>query len=300
CPGDMMATNPRWCQPVAKWRDYFRGWIHRPDPEAQMLASVMFDLRPIGGAAGLFTDIQTETLEAASKNSIFVAHMVSNSLKHTPPLGLIRGFATIRSGEHRNQIALKHSGVVPVADLGRVYALQGRLTAVNTRARLAAATEAGVISPTGGRDLMEAYDLIAETRLEHQARRVRAGGGPDNFPAPSDPSDFERSHLRDAFADRCPADGRGRMPGGRLRRPRHRPGAEGREQPGRHSLHRDHRAAVGACRLRGRDDAGQPGPAGCAGDHPPPLARGGRRGVRRGAGAHPAHPARRAAGGLRH
>lgn len=199
CPGDMMATNPRWCQPVAKWRDYFRGWIAKPDPEAQMLASVMFDLRPIGGTAGLFTDIQTETLAAASKNSIFVAHMVSNSLKHAPPLGLIRGFATIRSGEHRNHIDLKHSGVVPVTDLGRIYALQGRLTAVNTRARLAGAVEAGVISPTGGRDLMEAYDLIAETRLDHQAKRVRSGEPPDNFLAPSDLSDFERSHLRDAF-----------------------------------------------------------------------------------------------------
>lgn len=46
---------------------------------------------------------------------------------------------------------------------------------------------------------MEAYDLIAETRLEHQARRVRAGDAPDNFLSPSDLSDFERSHLRDAF-----------------------------------------------------------------------------------------------------
>ncbi len=42
-----------------------------------MLASVMFDLRPIGGDAALFDDLQDETLEAASKNSIFVAHMVA-------------------------------------------------------------------------------------------------------------------------------------------------------------------------------------------------------------------------------
>ena len=199
CPGDMMATNPRWCQPVRVWRDYFRGWIATPNPEAQMLASVMFDLRPIGGAAHLFGDLQSETLEAASRNSIFVAHMIGNSLKHTPPLGLIRGFATIRSGEHRNQIDMKHSGVVPVTDLARVYALQGRLTAVNTRARLEAAVEAGVISSSGGRDLIEAYDLIAETRLDHQAERVKAGEKPDNFLAPASLSDFERSHLRDAF-----------------------------------------------------------------------------------------------------
>ena len=199
CPGDMMATNPRWCQRVAKWRDYFRHWIATPDPEAQMLASVMFDLRPIGGAPKLFGELQAETLEAASKNSIFVAHMVSNSLKHTPPLGLLRGFATIRSGEHRNTIDMKHSGVVPVTDLARVYALQGRTTAVNTRARLVAAAEGGIISASGGRDLIAAYDLIAETRLSHQAAQIRAGRKPDNFLEPSELPDFERSHLRDAF-----------------------------------------------------------------------------------------------------
>ncbi len=199
CPGDMMATADRWRQPVRVWRDYFARWIATPSPEAQMLASVMFDLRPIGGTAALFSGLQTETLDAAAKNSIFVAHMIANSLKHQPPLGLIRSFATIRSGEHKDRIDLKHNGVVPVTDLGRVYALQGRIGAVNTRARLKAAEEAGIISSSGGHSLIDAYDLIAETRLDHQARRVKAGEKPDNFMAPNDLSDLERSHLRDAF-----------------------------------------------------------------------------------------------------
>jgi CBS domain-containing protein len=199
CPGEMMATNPRWCQPVRTWRRYFRGWIDTPVPEAQMLASVMFDLRPIGGTPSLFRDLQAETLEAAAKNSIFIAHMISNALKHQPSLGLLRGFAMIRSGEHKNHIDMKLNGVVPVADLARVYALIGRLTPVNTRARLLAAEAAGVISVSGARDLIEAYDLIARLRLENQAALVRAGRRPDNFLAPHDLSDFERSHLRDAF-----------------------------------------------------------------------------------------------------
>ncbi|MCB1348975.1 MAG: DUF294 nucleotidyltransferase-like domain-containing protein [Paracoccaceae bacterium] len=199
CPGEMMATNPRWCQPVSVWKGYFDGWIRKPDPEAQMLASVMFDLRPIGGDQSLFADLQQQTLETASKNSIFVAHMVANSLKHMPPLGLLRGLATIRSGEHKNALDMKHNGVVPVVDLGRVYALQGRLGAVNTRARLEAAEQAGVLSSAGAADLIDAYDLIAETRLQHQAELVKQGSAPDNFLAPADLSEFERSHLRDAF-----------------------------------------------------------------------------------------------------
>lgn len=200
CPGDMMATADRWRQPLNVWRKYFVGWISKPDPEAQMLASVMFDLRPIGGALNCFARLQNETLAAASHNSIFVAHMASNALKHHPPLGLLRGLATIRSGEHKHQIDMKHNGVVPVVDLGRLAALQGRLTPANTRARLRAAADGNAgISASGAADLLNAYDLIAEMRLDHQLRQIHAGQAPDNYLSPADLSDFERSHLRDAF-----------------------------------------------------------------------------------------------------
>ncbi len=199
CPGDMMATAPRWRQPLRVWRSYFARWIATPDPEAQMLASVMFDLRPIGGETALFSDLQADTLRAASANSIFVAHMVANSLKHQPPLGLLRGIALIRSGEHKDAIDMKMGGVVPIVDMGRIHALRLRLTQVNTRARLDAAADLGAISASGGHDLLDAYDLIAQTRLEHQAGLVRGGGRPDNFLVPGVLSDFERSHLRDAF-----------------------------------------------------------------------------------------------------
>ncbi|MBM7068718.1 DUF294 nucleotidyltransferase-like domain-containing protein [Actibacterium sp. 188UL27-1] len=199
CPGDMMATNPRWRQPVAVWQDYFKYWIANPSKEAQMLASVMFDLRAIGGDVSLFTGLQVETLKAAAANSIFTAHMATNALAHAPPLGLLKGLATIRSGEHRNTIDMKLNGVVPVVDLGRIYALQGELDVVNTRARLEAAMGQKIISRSGGRDLMDVYDLVAQTRLEHQATQIKLGKSPDNFLAPAQLSPFERSHLRDAF-----------------------------------------------------------------------------------------------------
>ena len=199
CPGDMMATNPRWCQPLSVWRDYFRGWIAKPDPEAQMLASVMFDLRPISGDQQLVDVLHEDTLAQAAENSIFTAHMISNSLKHHPPLGLLRGLATIRSGDHRNQLDLKHNGVVPIVDLGRIYALQGQLRPVNTRARLRASISAGILSHSGGADLLDAYDLIATIRLEHQMTEIKDGQPPSNYLDPSELSDLERSHVRDAF-----------------------------------------------------------------------------------------------------
>lgn len=199
CPGDMMATNPLWQQPLSVWKDYFKGWIASPSKEAQMLASVMFDLRPIGGDESLFDDLHAQTLNAAAGNSIFTAHMATNALTHATPLGLLRGLTTIRAGEHRNTIDTKLNGVIPVVDLGRMYALQGQLPALNTRARLEAALSAGIISESGGSDLIDAYDFVAQTRLEHQANLIKQGRAPDNFLPPATLSGFERSHLRDAF-----------------------------------------------------------------------------------------------------
>ena len=199
CPGEMMATTLRWRQPLRVWKSYFEKWISNPSTEAQMLASVMFDLRPIGGDPALLTALLDETLPAAKSNSIFVAQMIANSLKHAPPLGLLRGLATIRSGEHKNTLDLKHNGVVPVVDLGRVYALLGQMRVVNTGARLMAAADASLISPAGAKDLRDAYDMIAETRLLHQAAQIDRGEAPDNFMSPGQLSDLERSHLRDAF-----------------------------------------------------------------------------------------------------
>ncbi|WP_316860489.1 DUF294 nucleotidyltransferase-like domain-containing protein [uncultured Cohaesibacter sp.] len=199
CPGDMMATNPRWCQPVSVWRSYFSNWIEKPDPMAQMLASVMFDLRPIVGDKSLFAGLYQETLDKTKKNSIFRAHMISNSLTHTPPLSFFRGFALIKKGEHKDTVDLKLNGVVPIVDLARAYALQGAIIAANTRERLLQAKEQGTISSSGAQDLIDAYDLITTIRLEHQAKQIRDGHKPDNFMAPGTLSELERNHLKDAF-----------------------------------------------------------------------------------------------------
>jgi CBS domain-containing protein len=196
----MMATTPRWRVKGSQWRRYFQRWISEPDPMAQMLSSVMFDLRPIWGSVELFSGLQRETLEAARKNSIFRAHMIANSLKHVPPLSLFQSFALIRSGEHRNTLDLKLNGVVPIVDLARVYALNGAIEVVNTRERLFAAREAGVLSESASADLVDCYDLISRIRLEHQARQVRDGKRPDNFLPPSVLSAMERKHLKDAFS----------------------------------------------------------------------------------------------------
>ncbi|MGA8008162.1 MAG: DUF294 nucleotidyltransferase-like domain-containing protein [Thiomonas sp.] len=199
CPGEMMAVTPRWRQPLGVWRSYFRQWIDQPDPRAQMLASVMFDLRAIDGSAALLDALQEDTLVRARASTIFQAHMASNALTHRPPLNWFGGLHPAWRGAHAGRLDLKHAGVVPIVDLARLYALQVGAAAVNTVERLAAATQGSSISQEGLRDLTEALDVISRVRLRHQAQQVRAGGKPDNWLIPRELAALERAHLRDAL-----------------------------------------------------------------------------------------------------
>ncbi len=146
CPGEMMAMTAKWRQPLTRWKRYFASWIEQPEPEAQMLASVMFDLRPIRGETRLIDALQAFTFEKAKANSLFVAHIVGNALTRTPPLGLLGKFVLNRGGEHGHQIDLKMQGVVPIIDIARVYALKAGEPLANTRDRLIAAHQTSIIS----------------------------------------------------------------------------------------------------------------------------------------------------------
>jgi CBS domain-containing protein len=199
CPGEMMAMTATWRQPLARWREYFHTWIERPEPKALMLTCVFFDQRFVHGARELLDTLRAEVLQRTPGQRIFLAHMVGNALTHQPPLGWLGGIHTIRHGEHEGTIDLKHSGIVPIIDLARIYALAGGITAVSTRERLQAAASSGEITAERTRDLIDALDFLSGLRIQHQARLMAAGQSADNYLRLDELSELERRHLKDAF-----------------------------------------------------------------------------------------------------
>jgi CBS domain-containing protein len=199
CPGNMMAMNDAWRLPRQAWAQHFRKWVDTPEPMALMLTCVFFDVRVVHGRTELLEGLRREVLARTRDNRLFLAHMVGNALKHTPPLGIFGGISTSRSGEHKGTVDLKANGIVPVIDLARVYALAAGHGAVNTHDRLAHAADSGEISAQGVRDLRDALEFLSVTRIRHQSRQIAAGLPADNHLRPSELSNFERSQLKDAF-----------------------------------------------------------------------------------------------------
>mgnify|MGYP000845698251 CR=1 FL=1 len=199
CPGDAMASNPQWRQPLSVWQDYFKTWIETPEPMALMLSSIFFDLRPVHGDRQLFEKLQQEMLSRTANAGIFIAHMASNALSHRPPLGFFRRFVLIHDGEHDETFDIKHRGIVPIADIARLMALNEGSKATNTIDRLRAVAGSKSMSKEMAENLQDAYAFISELRIHHQAGQIRKGIQADNFLPPATLSDLERKHLKDAF-----------------------------------------------------------------------------------------------------
>lgn len=199
CPGEMMAMNPTWCQPKRVWLDYFEKWIDQPKPKALMLTCVFFDLRAVHGDASLLEAVRAAVAARTRGNSLFLAHMVGNALKHRPPLGLFGQISVSHRGEHAGTIDLKHAGTVPIIDLARIYALSAGLSVANTQERLESCAAAGEVSEQSARDLRDAFDVLSRLRIAHQVRQSVRGVQPDNHLALDELANLERSQLKEAF-----------------------------------------------------------------------------------------------------
>lgn len=199
CPGDMMATNPQWRLPLRQWGIQFANWINAPEPDALLNAQTFFDMRPVAGERGLFDRLQTAVVGRAPGSTRFLAHLAKGAQQFQPPIGFFRDFVLEGQGEHKDTLDVKAGGIATIVQIARLFALSRGLREVNTVERLRAAASADALTSENAENLVDAFEFINYVRIRHQVRQLKSGRAPDNHVPPSELSEFERRHLRDAF-----------------------------------------------------------------------------------------------------
>lgn len=199
CTGDIMATNPKWRQPLKVWKEYFTDWIENPKAEALLNSNIFFDLDGIHGNIRFADELKALVAERASNSQRFLTLLARNALNRTPPLGFFRTFVLEEDGQHRKTFNLKRRGTAPLSDLIRVHALACGSRAQNSFDRLSAIAKTKLIIEEDLENLQDALEFISIVRIRHQALAIEEGREPDNNVRPEDLSPFERNHLKDAF-----------------------------------------------------------------------------------------------------
>lgn len=200
CPGNVMASNPAWRQPLSKWKGYFLDWLQRTDHKTITLAVNFLDPRTVWGEDNLRQQLMAEILPLCVEAKVFQAYLAAHALGNQPPLGFFRGFVLERSGAHEGMVDLKRRGLLPIVDLARLYAVAAGIDAVATQQRLHDAAEHGTLTADGADTLQFAFEFIWTLRARRQAEQLRRQVTVDNFVAPDALTPMERRHLKDAFA----------------------------------------------------------------------------------------------------
>lgn len=199
CKGGIMASNPRWRQPLRVWRGYFTEWIERPNPQTLLNACIFFDLDSVYGEAELVENLKELVAQKASHNPLFLASLARNSLNRTPPLGFFRTFVMEKDGQQNNIINLKGRGTAPLTDLIRVHALAAGSKAQNSLERLDAIATTKLLTEEAITQLRYALEFLSIVRIRHQAMDLQQGREPDNYIEPEKVSASERHNLKSAF-----------------------------------------------------------------------------------------------------
>jgi CBS domain-containing protein len=200
CPGQVMAKNPRWNQPLSVWKHYFHDWIIQPDPQNLLDSTTFFDLRRVFGDAEPILQLQEYVRRSLEENPAFFGHLGRLCLQYKIPLGIFGKIQTDSSEPHHNRLNIKNPLRV-IVNLVRLYTMAHGIDEVNTALRLRRLHERGVISTSFFQDLDYAFDFLICLQFRSQLRSLQAQKPLSHSIAMDELAGTEISTLKTIFSE---------------------------------------------------------------------------------------------------
>jgi CBS domain-containing protein len=199
CQGEIMAKNPKWCQPLSIWKRYFSSWIFTAAPEDLLESSIFFDFRGGYGDMELINALKNFLNDSLIGWAGFFRHLTENALYYKPPLGFFGKILVESKGKYRDMFDIK-AAMMPVIDFARIYSLKHHVEETNTQERLSKLHLLKVLTWEEYNELEQAYNFMMQLRFRHQVQMVsHKKVPPDNFVNLKKLSRMEQTMLKEIF-----------------------------------------------------------------------------------------------------
>jgi CBS domain-containing protein len=197
CPGDVMASNPKWNRPLSTWKRYFSDWIREPEKIAVMHTNIFFDLRPAHGDQALAHALKSHIFARIKTDRAFLTFFAQHATQYPPPLSFFRNMIVERSGEHRDAFDIKARAMTPLADAARVLVYDLGINIYGSTAqrwqRIAEVDE--TLARLSGEAAM-AYEILMRIRAIEGLKRGTSG----RYVHLKELNKLERQTLRNTFS----------------------------------------------------------------------------------------------------
>ncbi|MBU1193909.1 MAG: CBS domain-containing protein [Proteobacteria bacterium] len=196
CAGKNMASNPQWCQPLSRWKEYFNSWIRTSNPENLLHSSIFFDFRPTFGDTALGNELKSYLMDAIGRWSGFLRNLAENTLHFKPPITRFGNFIVEKTGPQKDNLNIKLA-MLPLIDFIRIYALKNGLPQTNTLTRLFRLYIRHSLTKEEHTNIVRAYNFLMRLRFLNQITAVMdENKTPDNFINPKNLSSLDQMLLK--------------------------------------------------------------------------------------------------------
>jgi CBS domain-containing protein len=195
-----MAKNPKWCQPLSVWKEYFLSWIRVAESDDLLNSTIFFDFRCAYGKEEIVSELRTYLMASLSDWPFFFRFMAVNAQQFKPPIGFFRNFIVESKGEHRDAFDIKKV-MVPIVDFARIHALRHGLSETNTQERLNQLFMRKALQWDFYNEMEHAYSFLMQIRFARQINAMMVEKTPpDNYINPKKLSRIEQTMLKEIFS----------------------------------------------------------------------------------------------------
>lgn len=199
CKGEIMAKNPKYCQPLSVWKQYFTKWISTAEPSDLLEVNIFFDYKCLYGDSNLTNSLRehvNEVIETCPRFFIFISQ---NTLQYKPPLNIFGNIILKSNTENIDTFSIKKA-MMPIVSFVRIYAIQNNISQTNTLERLKVLHGRKVISQSIYNEILYVYNYLMQLRLKHQIALIEKGKEPDNDIDPKALTNIDQSTIKKVFA----------------------------------------------------------------------------------------------------
>ncbi len=199
CPGNIMLSNPQWCQPVGAFARQVREWLLMPTPESLMNLAIFMDAHAVCGDTRLLDALRGNVASLVVDNQMVLARFAAPINHFTQSSGW-RGWLGLSDGPDPNQLDIKKAGLFPLVHGVRSLALEHNLPATSTVARIEVLVVQGVLTASQGADLTQSLHFFMDLRLKAGLAELASQRAVSGEVAVARLNSLDRDLLKDTLA----------------------------------------------------------------------------------------------------
>ena len=203
CPGNIMLSNPQWCQSVSSFRQTVRLWWITATNDDLMALAIFLDAHPVCGDRALLDQVRAAVYEMSADSDAMLARFAAAANAFgdgTSNNGGVWWNRLLHPGDHgKESLDIKKAGMFPLVHGLRSLALAHHIDATSTVERAQALITIGRLPEKLANDLIESLHFFMGLKLKTGLQQFDTGHAISNDIQLDKLSSLDRDLLKDTL-----------------------------------------------------------------------------------------------------